>query len=93
MLAFLKVADKTTKFSKFFENLQKMNLGALPEQNRSEKLDSEKQRTWLPPWNVSSSRKAKTHFLKKQRILYPTLKWQHIWILKYEYTVAKSKNQ
>ena len=45
MLAFLKVADKTTKFSKFFENLQKMNLGALPEQNRSEKLDSEKQRT------------------------------------------------
>ena len=41
MLAFLKVADKT----KVFLNLQKMNLGALPEQNWSKKLDSEEQRT------------------------------------------------
>ena len=70
-----------------------MNLGALPEQNSSKKLDSEEQRTWLPPWNVSSSRKAKIHFLKKQRILYLTMKWQDIWTLKYDYTVAKSKNQ
>ena len=50
-------------------------------------------RTWLTPWNVFSSKKAKTHFLKKQMILFPAMKWEHIWMLKYKYTVAKSKNQ
>ena len=50
-------------------------------------------RTWLTPWNVPSYKKAKTHFLKKQMILFPTMKWEYIWMLKCEYTVAKSKNQ
>ena len=45
------------------------------------------------PWNIPSSKKAKTHFLKKQKILFQTMKWEHIWTLKYEYTVAKSKNR
>ena len=27
------------------------------------------------------------------KILFSTMKWEHIWMLKYEYTVAKSKNQ
>ena len=45
------------------------------------------------PWNAPSSKKAKTHFLKKQKILFQTMKWEHIWTLKYEYTVAKSKNR
>ena len=32
-------------------------------------------RTWLPtPWNVPSSKKTKTHFLKKCKILFPTMK-------------------
>ena len=35
--------------------------------------------------------KRKTHFLKKQ--LFSTMKKEHNWMLKYEYTVAKSKNQ
>ena len=50
-------------------------------------------RTWLPLWNVPLSKKAKTHFWKKQKILFSKMKWEHIWMLKYEYTVAKSKNQ
>ena len=29
----------------------------------------------------------------KQKILFPTMKWEHIWTFKYEYTVAKSKNR
>ena len=36
-----------------------------------------------PP--LKCTKKAKTHFLKKKKILFPTLK--------YEYTVAKSKIQ
>ena len=27
------------------------------------------------------------------KILFSTMKWEHIWMLKYAYTVAKSKNQ
>ena len=50
-------------------------------------------RTWLLAWNVPSSKRSKTHFLKKQNILFPKMKWEHIWTLKYKYTVAKSKNQ
>ena len=45
------------------------------------------------PWNVPSSKKAKAHFLKKQKTSFPTMKFYHIWTLKYKYTVAKSKNQ
>ena len=45
------------------------------------------------PWNVPWSKKAKTQILKKQNILLPTMKWEHIWKLKYEYTVAKSEYQ
>ena len=56
-----------------------------PAQNFAE-LDS-------PSWNVPLPKNTKTHFLKKQNILFATMKWEHIWTLKYEYTVAKSKNQ
>ena len=29
--------------------------------------------TPTPSWNISSAKKGKTHFLKKQKILFPTL--------------------
>ena len=45
------------------------------------------------PWKVPLSKKEETHFLKEQKILFLTMKLQHIWKFKYEYTVAKSKNQ
>ena len=45
------------------------------------------------PWNVPSSKKAKTYFLKTQTILFPTMKSKHVWMLKYEYIAAKFKNQ
>ena len=32
----------------------------------------------------------KTHFLKKLRILFPTMKKEHIWTLKYEYQTCKT---
>ena len=31
-----------------------------------------------PPWDVPLPKKAKTRFLKKQKILFPTMKWEHI---------------
>ena len=43
------------------------------------------------PWSLPTSKRTKTHFLKKQKILFPKMKLEHIWMLKYEYTVAKSK--
>ena len=58
-----------------------------------EKPPSKFCRTWLPPWYVPQSKKAKTHFLKKEKILFATMKWEQIWTSKYEYTVAKSTNQ
>ena len=42
-------------------------------------------RTWprpLTPWNISSSKKAKTHVLKKQKILFPTMDTFQHWNLK-----------
>ena len=32
----------------------------------------------LPPLKVPSPKKAKTHFFKKQKILFPTMKQEHI---------------
>ena len=48
---------------------------------------------FTPPLKCTLVQKSKTHFVKKQNILIPTMKWEHIWKMKYKYTVAKSKNQ
>ena len=46
----------------------------------------------LPPWNVPSSKKEDS-FLKETKDFISSIKSEHIWTLKYEYTVPKFKNQ
>ena len=47
----------------------------LPDPSLYEQPPSKFWRTWLsPPWNVPLSKKTETHFLKKQKILFWTMK-------------------
>ena len=44
------------------------------------------------PLKCTLVQESKDSFFKR-KILFPTMKWEHIWTFKYEYTVAKSKNR
>ena len=55
-----------------------------PPQN-FEELDS--------PFEMYPCPKKQRLILRETKDLFSTMKWEHIWMLKYEYTVAKSKNQ